>query len=217
MNLDFLDAGQHFDPTRFGLEIVYSVIIISLFYFIYTKISKLNQLTNYEGIKYFKLAFLFFTLAYISRLIHHLIRLISLYFEINIHGSTLAMSSLIVITYFSSLAIGYLIYSNTWKKISHRKFLKISHLFILVTITTFMINYSIWFLILVQVLLMTLLLISSKKRIRYWYALISLFWILNLIIVYSRRFIIFEVKILLQLISLALLIYFIYKILRWIK
>ena len=217
MVLDFIDAGQYFDPLRFGFEIAYSIVIMSLFYFIYYKASKMSALTSHEGIKYFKLAFLFFTLAYFTRLIHHLVRLLTFTTDINITGSTLAMSSLIVITYFSSLAIGYLIYSNLWKEINHKEFLAITHLFILITLTVFMINYSIWFLVIVQIMLMTILILISKKKIRYVYALISLFWIINLIIVYSRRFIIFEVKIILQIISLAIILYFIYKMLKWIR
>ena len=217
MVLDFIDAGQYFDPLRFGVEITYSIIILALFYFIYYKTSKVSELTSYEGIKYFKLAFLFFTLAYFTRLIHHLVRLLTFTTDINITGSTLAMSSLIVITYFSSLAIGYLIYSNIWKDMNHKDFLITTHLFIFVTLAIFMINYSIWFLIIVQLMLTTILILISKKKIRYVYALISLFWIINLIIVYSRRFIIFEVKIILQIISLAIVLYFIYKMLKWIR
>ncbi len=213
-----IQSLQHFNPLRFGLELFYSLIVLALFLFIFYKTKHLFKLTKHEGIKYFRLAFLFFALAFFSRFLFYIIRLIVLNSEFHIPGRTMSFLSLIFVTYFSTLAIGYLIYSTQYKKIKQIPLLVLINLLALFSIGVFYFDQSIFYFLVIQIFLMgVLLFVNVNKKIRFIYPLMSLFWIMNILIFHTRRFLGFEIKLLLQLLSVGLLIYFIYKVLKWTK
>ena len=213
-----IQSLQHFDPLRFGLEFAYSLLVAALFLFIFFKTKNLFKLTKHEGIRYFRLAFLFFALAFFSRFLFYAVRLIVLNSSLHIPGRTLSFMSLILVTYFSTLAIGYLIYSTQYKKIKQIPCLILINLLALVSIGIFYFNQSIIYFLIIQLFLMVaLLFVNAKKKIRFIYPLMSLFWIMNMVIFHTRRYLGFEIKLVLQLLSLGLLIYFIYKVLKWTK
>lgn len=209
---------QFFDPTLFWTEVIYALIIIILFLTIFFKTKKLSEITKYKGILYFRIAFLFFTFAFISRLIFYIMLFVIRMSELHVPPRYLMFISLIAVTYFSTIAIGYLIYSTIWKKLHHSWFLLIAHLFALLTISIYYFRYPlIYFLILQGVLVFILFAVNVKKSMQFVYPLISLFWILNVIIFYSRRLLDFDIKLSLQIASVFLLIYFIYRVTKWTK
>jgi len=213
-----VQAFHFFNPLRFGSELIYAIIVTALFLFIFYKTKHLFDLTKHNGIKYFRVAFLFFAFAYISRFLFYVMRLIIFNTNLHVPGRFLSFASLILVTYFSTLAIGYLIYSSVWKKINHTTFVILVNVLALITISIFYLRYPLIYFLLIQLSLMTtLLLINTKKRIRFVYPLISLFWIFNLIIFHTRRLLGFEAKLILQIASILLLVYFIYRILKWTK
>lgn len=213
-----MQSFQFFDPLRFGLEFLYALIITAMFLFIFYNTKSLFNLTKYKGIEYFRITFLLFALAFFSRLLFFVIRLILIKSQIHIPGRFISFISLILITYFSTLAIGYLIYSTQWKKFNHKYFLIIINFLAIVTITLFYLKNSLIYFLLIQLALMIILLyVNAKKKIRFVYPLISLFWILNLIIFHTRNLLGFEIKLILQTTSIILLGYFIYRILKWTK
>ena len=213
-----IQSLQHFDPLRFGLEFFYSILVAALFLFIFYKTKYLFKISKHEGIHYFNLTFLFFALAFFSRFLFYVVRLIVLNSSIHIPGRTLSFLSLILVTYFSTIAIGYLIHSTQYKKIKHSTFLILVNFLALLSISIFYFNYSIFYFLIIQlVLVLILLFVNTKKSIRFVYPLLSLFWILNIMIFHTRRFLGFEIKLVLQILSVALLVYFIYKVLKWTK
>lgn len=213
-----IQSLQHFNPIRFGLEFAYALLVAILFLFIFYKTKHLFNLTRHEGIKYFRFAFLFFAIAFFSRFLFYVIRLIVINTTLHVPGRTLAFLSLIFVTYFSTLAIGYLLYSTHYKKINQTLFLILINALALVSISLFYFNQSIIYFLAIQIsLMLALLFVNAKKKIRFVYSLLSLFWIMNIIIFHTRRFLGFETKIVLQILSIGLLIYFIYKVLKWTK
>ena len=213
-----IQSLQHFDPLRFGLEFAYSLLVAALFLFIFYKTKNFFKITKHEGINYFNLAFLFFALAFFSRFLFYVVRLVVLNSSLHIPGRTLSFFSLVLVTYFSTIAIGYLIFSTQYKKFKHSHFLILINLLAALSIAIFYFNHSIIYFLAIQLLLMaTLLFVNAKKSIRFVYPLMSLFWIMNIVIFHTRRFLGFEIKLVLQILSLGLLIYFIYKVLKWTK
>ncbi len=100
-----------------GLEIIYSFVIIVCSMMIYFGTKQLYELTSHKGIKYFRLGFLFFAIAYFFR---SFIKFILFYFNVtkilDLSTNFIGTASLFLFMYFSSIAIFYLLYSVIWKK-----------------------------------------------------------------------------------------------------
>ena len=212
-----LDVGQNFNHYRFMLEILYASIILVLFLVSYLKLDNLQRLTNYEGIKILKASMLFFALAFFSRLIQYVVRFLMMLTELEIKGRFIAQSSLIVMMYLTSMAVVYLIYSNYWKKISLKYVLIYAHIGLLLFYYLFSAVTSIWVILAFQLLVSTILILATKKNIRFIYVLMSLFWIINMFLIYGGRGVHLEIKIILQLTSVIFLIYFTKKLFSKIK
>ena len=209
---------QHFDPLRFTVEIIYSLVVAIIFFYLYKKTMDLYKLSSHEGIKFFRLALLFFAVAFASRLLFSLTRLLLLTTQYHVPGRTLSTLSLIIVTYTSTLAIGYLIYSLNWKKIKYKTFLIIIQSIALLAIIIFYSKYSLIYFLAIQLIMMLFLLMQkAKPKIKLLYSSLSLFWIFNIIIFYSRRVLGFELKLAIQVLSLVILGYLVYKILKWAK
>jgi len=209
---------QHFDLLRFGAEFAYSVVIIIMFLFIYLKTKGLFKISKYRGIRYFRNAFLLLALAYASRLLYHSVKIMLVASEYHVHGRVLSLISLFLVSYFGSVAIGYLIYSSIWKKVEHWKFLVFINLFVFMVILLFPLGFSLLLFIVIQLgMIAAIFIVNRGKKIRYLYSLVSLFWIFNMIILYSRSLLSFEAKLVLQVLSVVLLSCFISKVSKWVK
>jgi len=206
------------NPFGFVLEFAYSFLVLVIFIYLFYKTKHIFDLTKHKGIKYFRMSFLFFALSFFTRFMFFLIRLIVHNTNLHIPGRTLSFLSLIFITYFSTIAISYLIYSTLWRKVKHIVFFVFANLLSIVSILMFYFRNSFIFFIFIQLfLIISLIFVNSKKKTQFIYPLISLFWIFNLAIFHTRRVFSNEIKLVFQIFSLFLLIYLTYKIIKWIK
>lgn len=207
---------QNFDPLRFGLDIAYSIIIAAIFILLFIKTKELFVASKHQGIHYLRYSFLFFSLAYISRILYHIIRGYLITSDYFIPGRILATGSFVVIAYITTIAIGYLIYSTLWRKIKPGPFLTATHL-LAISAGLLILNRSIILLVVLQILLIGIIFISNRhKKIALFYMLLSLFWILNMIIIFSRNIISTEIKLVLQIASILILLFFTHKVLKWV-
>lgn len=215
-----------FDPTRFGIELIYTTIVVFLCFLVYHKTRGIYDLTKYKGIQYFRNAFLFFGLAYAARFVLHLLQLGMIAFDFIVPRRMFSPLLMIPVGYFSTMAIFYLTYSTIWKRIKHEHFLIFSTTFAMLVSAIAFISRSPIILSLLQLLLLAFALIVSvakhkkdKKRasIRGLYLLLTVFWLLNLFVLEPRRFLPFELKIGFQIISIFVFIVISHKVMKWVK
>jgi len=110
-------------PPELGAEMLYSFVIIVCSLMIYYATKEMYELSYYKGIKYFRQAFLFFSVAYFFR--YFVIFILSFFDIDNLLGiSPRGVFSLSVgiFLYSSSMAVFSLLYSVMWKKWNHGKF-----------------------------------------------------------------------------------------------
>ena len=133
----------------------------------------------------------------------------------------------LVVAYFSTLAILYLAYSTIWKRVDSEQFLIFSNMIALVISVLAFIFHSPLTILIVQLVLISgaaiIIYINHHKKDRKkhatkaLYLLIFAFWLLSLFVIHSRRLIPFEVKIVFQLISIAVFVGVYLKVAKWIK
>lgn len=217
-------AMQFFDPVRFGTELVYTMIVVFLFFLVYHKTKDMYNLTKHIGIKYFRHAFLFFGLSYLVRLLLHLLQLGNFAFEMFQPRGFIFPSALIFVGYFSTIAIFYLTYSIVWKKIDYKHFLLISNsIAIIVSLIAFVYRSPIILLTLQSALFLITLILSmvghkkKKSSIRLLYFFIMAFWLINLYLLTPRRFLPFEIKLIFQIISIGVFILIYNKVTVWTR
>ena len=215
-----------FDPTRFGIELIYTIIIVFLCFLVYFKTRDIYNLTKYRGIKFFRYAFLYFGLAYAARFLLHLIQLGMIAFDFIVPRRMFFPLMIIPVGYLSTMAIFYLTYSTVWKKIKYKYFLTFSNLAAILVSAAAFISRSHVILSMLQLLLLAFALILSfinhkkaKKRfsVRALYFLLTIFWLLNLFAIEPRRFLPFELKIGFQIISIFVFIVISHKVMKWVK
>ena len=221
---------RHMDPMMFGIELVYSLILFILCLWVFLKTKEIYSLTKHKGIQFFRYSFLFFGLAYASRLFLYLITVSGLDFGTPIRGGrmfSLMPISNLVVAYFSTLAILYLAYSTIWKKIDSEQFLIFSNIMALIVAVLAFIFHSPLTILIVQLILIigaTIIIFTNhhkkdkgKHATKALYLLIFAFWLLSLFVIHSRRLIPFEAKIVFQLISIAVFVGIYLKVAKWIK
>ncbi len=216
-----------FGPKIAGIELAYTVIVVFLCFLVYYKTKDMYNLTKYKGIGYFRKAFLFFGLAYASRFILHILTFTSrLIFDSYMPRRATFPLMMIVVGYLSTMAIFYLTYSTVWKRINYKHFIIFSNvLAILVSAIAFISRSNILLSLLQLILLAFTIIISIKKHkkgkkkshARALYLLISTFWLVNLLLVGPRRFVPFEFKVIMQLVSLVIFFVIYYKVKKWVK
>ncbi len=102
-------------PPELASQLIYSFVIIICSLMIYYSTREMYELSSYKGIKYFRLAFLFFAIAYFFRYF--------VMFFLTLVNDLIAISpelifpvSLFIFMYSSSMAVFYLLYSVMWKR-----------------------------------------------------------------------------------------------------
>ncbi len=215
------------DPTRLVVELSYTLIVVFLCFAIYYKTKEIYNLTNHEGINYFRLTFLFFGFAYISRFISVLIKLMGITFDIDFPRFIFGNFPLMLVGYFSTMAILSLTYSILWKKLQIKHiFLIFNVIALLIFVITFISKSSV-----ILTLTQAVLLIFTSIIIAYYiisksgkisqlyvlYILFLLFWMVNIIALGPRRFIPFEVQIVFQIISVAVIGIIYYRVAKWTR
>lgn len=215
-----------FNPVMFISEIIYAIIVFFICFLIYYKTKDSYNLTKHKGIMFFRDAFLFFGLAYILRFIFALVRVSSNTFDFFIPRYTLFPVVLFILGYLSTVGIFYLIFSFTWKRIKGKYFIPLSHIIaVFISIVAFSLrSHHIILYIQTGIIALAIILsfvVHTKQRkisqTRILYLLIFLFWLINLWLVIPRRFFTFEVKIIFQIVSIAIFLFVYYKVLKWLK
>ena len=99
-------------PPMLITELIYSFVIIIASLMVYFSTKELYDLSKHKGIKYFRLAFLYFAIAYFFR---YFIKFFVYAFGIGrtpeFSPQFIGFLSLFVFLYASSMAIFYLLYS----------------------------------------------------------------------------------------------------------
>lgn len=99
-------------PTEVILtELVYFLFIITLSIYIFIKTNKVYNLTKHKGIRFFKNIFIYFSLAYLFRLVQIFIMFSREIFDIFFRPRAYMQINMLLITYFSTLAMFYVIFS----------------------------------------------------------------------------------------------------------
>ncbi|MFH1052903.1 MAG: hypothetical protein V1740_00645 [Candidatus Woesearchaeota archaeon] len=217
---------QFFDPSLYGIEFIYTILVVILCALVYFKTKEAYDLTKYKGIKYFRNAFLFFGLAYLARFLLHIITFTVFAFDFFVPRRLFFPIAMIPVGYLSTLAIFYLTYSLVWKKINYPYFFLFSNIIaILVSIAAFVSRSHILLTGLQIILLLFTGVISlskhSKGKKKYHarglYLLITIFWVISLFLIGPNRFLPYEIKALFQVLSIIVFFTIYYKVIKWIK
>lgn len=213
-----------FDYSRLAVELSYTLIIVFFCFMIYIKTKEMYDLTKYKGIQYFRITFLFFGLAYLFRFSFILFLLIRATFDVYSLSIAFKFVPFVLSGYFSTMAILSLTYSTIWKKIHFKHTLLISNVIAVLISGIALISIDPFPLILSQAILLIFTIVypiySKSKKISplfILYIMFFLFWIINLGPLYTKRFLPFEIQILLNIVSIVLIGIIYYKVYRWTK
>jgi len=206
-------------------DLLYSFIIIAIGLMIYFGTKELYNLSSHKGIKYFRLAFLFFSISFFFR---SFIKLFVVFFDVPeifyINMQFLGTISLFIFMYSSSIAIFYLLYSVMWKKWNGDKILLFHILAIIVAVIVLIIKSHVTILLIHLILFIFISIItyisyknSKKKRkgkhLHGIYILLFAFWILNILdIVVPNALQTFQL--LIYLASIGVFLSILYKVLK---
>lgn len=213
-----------------GAELLYSFVIIVCSLMIYLGTKELYELSQHKGIKYFRMAFLFFAFAYFFR---SFIKFVVLYFNVKglfeissrILNPLISQLTLIFFMYFSSMAIFYFLYSVMWKRWGNEKLVYLFHILAVVIALYSILSRSPFSYIGLNLVLFLFILIvvfisykNSRKKSKGHnlyaiYVLLLFFWILNIVDILLPSFLeLFQLFI--YLISLGIFLLMVYKVLR---
>lgn len=212
------------DPTRLVVEIGYTLIIVFLCFSIYSKTRDLYDLTKYEGIKYFRITFLFFGLAFLFRFISVFVMIMGMTFDIEFSRYLFRVFPLVFNGYFSTMGILSLTYSMIWKELQTKHMLIVSNAIAIIISGIAFFSRSPDLLIeaqaalLIFTIIMAIYFYSRSRKISQLYiiyVLFFLFWLVNQLALGPRRFIPFEIQTAFQLISIAVLGIIYLKVSKW--
>ena len=218
-----MPMGQFFDPSMFGLELAYTTIIVILCFLVYHKTKEMYELTKHKGIHHFRNAFLFFGLSYVGRFLVHIFQLGMIALDIWMPRSIFFPIMMIIVGYFSTMALFFLGYSVIWKKIEYSKFIVFANIIATIVSLFAFISRSPMILSVVQLPLLVLIVVlilkkhsaTKKVQIKTLYISIAAFWLISLFLVGPKRMIPFELIFLLQGISIALFAIIYHKVTKW--
>jgi hypothetical protein len=217
-----------FRPT-FLVELIYSIAVIISCLIIYFKTREMYNITSYRGIKYFSKAFLFFAVAYFFRFIFGI--LFRLFIDLSSllppkHGGQFGQIGMIIYIYASTMAALYAFYSVIWKKVENDKTNNslIMHLIaIIITLLTVflfgpLLHVGIQFVLFLGAAIIGIIDLNKsekkhQKGLYFVYTLILLSWIFNILAVELPGFL-FEIKLVLYIISLALFSIILWRVLK---
>ena len=212
-----------------SLEMFFSFVIIACSLMIYFGTKELYELSRHKGIKYFRMSFLFFAIAYGIRSIIKYItlnlnipRILDLnprlfYFEIG-------EFTLFVFMYFSAMAVFYLLHSVIWERCEKKKFKTYPFhiLAILIAVITTRFANSIVYLTINLILLLFLVLtfkLSKKQNhkknssLHVIYTLMFFFWSINILDILIPNFLkVFQM--LIYMLSSGIFLAMLYKVLK---
>ncbi len=213
------------DPTRLGLEIAFSLIIILLCLLIYFRTNEMYNLTKHKGISYFRNTFLFFSLAYLFRVFFLMVILVTMSSGNQlmriIHPPALILTGL-----FSSLAIISLTLSLIWKNVKDN-YLGYAMYFIalIISVSAIVSDNSPLTLLILELLLFIFTTIISfinlrktnkKPNLLVIYNLLFMFWLISIFSMTILK-VHFAINTLLLGISAILFLIIFFKVKKWTK
>jgi len=219
------------NPMMFSTELLFTIIAVIFCFIIYFKTREIYKLTKYQGIRYFRGAFLFFGLSYLLRFIFSLIMFSRIAFDFILPREMFALLFILPLGYFSTIGILYLIFGLVWKRFNSKALLGLGHVIaVLLSIISFLTRSHRMLLYLQTALLIIAVILSflvhkkdaGKKEkkltgMKALYLLISALWLINLWIIDERRPFPIGIEIFFQLLSLAVFITIYYKVSKWLK
>lgn len=215
-----------FESAEQSIELLYTFVVVVLCFLIYYKTKEIYDLTGHQGIRFFRYAFLFFGLAYASRIFLYFLLIGDTAFDIILPMKTVMAVSALVMGYLSTMALLYLTYNTVRKKVEYEHFLHISNVIALIIAGFAFVSRSTIIVSFLQLLILLIAIVISfrdrengKKRLpmRAIYFLIFVFWLVSLFIVGPRRVIPFEVTLASQVISIGVFLIIYYKVSKWVK
>ncbi len=219
----------HFlDPMGFSTDLVFTLLAVLFCFLIYAKTRETYRLTQHKGIGYFRDAFLFFGLSYVLRFMFGITMLSGIAFDLvppRAMFMPFMLSMPLLLGYFSTIGIFYLIFSTIWKKFDNRDMLFVGHsAAIALSIVAFITDSTLILLCLQCALLgaaVTLKFVMHKKgekmsQTKLLYLLVALLWFINLLMMDTRRPFPLGIEIFFQLISLAVFVVIYFKISKWV-
>lgn len=209
-----------------GLDLIYSFVIVMSSLLIYFSTKELYELSNHKGIKYFRLAFLFFALAYTFRFATQWI-LVNYSYSIaaKISPAAIGMLALALFMYANTAGILYLWAGVQWRKLKNLSLaIPLLHVIALGITVLSITTQNLLILLAVQFFIIVVLAISTynadrKKKTKsifgtyIIYLLLALFWMINIIDVLVPDFL-QTIQLLIYLASLGLFIFMQYKVVK---
>jgi hypothetical protein len=217
-------AHHLIDPTRLAVELGYTIIVVSLCFMIFFKTREIYDLTKHNGIKYFRITFLFFGVAYLFRFLSILSILMKTTFDIYLPIHIFKIFPMAFVGYFSTMAILSLTYSTIWKELQIKHPLLLFNVIAVLISCIAFISMSHSLLILSQAVLLSFAILmathsysKSRKTSQLFilYILFFLFWIVNLFILGPKRFLSIEIQIAFQILSIAVIGVIYHKVTKW--
>jgi hypothetical protein len=213
------------EPARLLVELSYTLIVVFLCFRIFYKTKEIYDLTKYEGVKYFRITFLFFGLAFLFRFLSVFVMLVGITFDLDISMYLFRIFPLVFNGYFSTMAILSITYSMIWKELQIKHILIVSNAIAIIISGIAFFSRSNILIIGAQAVLLIFTIIAvysysiSKKisQIFILYVLFILFWILNLLTLGPQRFVPFVIQTIFQIISIAVIGIIYLKVSKWTK
>ena len=216
----------HFNPLWMAVELAFSALVIVLCLMIFFRTKELYRLTKHKGISYFRYTFLFFALAFLFRFAFHLFSISGMVFDFRFPRQIFGPLPLLFTSYFSTVAILYLLMSLLWKSVNTEHFLAATHVVALsVAVLAFLFRLApVICLIQLIIIVATLVLAYVKSRhskgfsrLFMIYALLFVGWVANVFVMSPGWRIPFGVNAVSYVISAAVFGVIFYKVYRWTK
>lgn len=205
-----------------GIEVIYSFVIIVCSLMVYFGTKELYELSNHKGLKYFRLSFLFFAIAYFFR---SFIKILVYFFGVNAVRELPQITSIItlfIFIYASSMAVFYLFYSVVCKRWKNK--ILIFHAAALILSLIILVYNNSFVYLLINIVLFLVLAVGiylahrtnkGKKKNNFFiiYILLFAFWILNIIDILVPSFL-QGFQLTLYLVSLGIFMLILFKVLK---
>ena len=215
-----------FDPWLFIAELAFTIIAVAFCVAIYLRTKRSYELTKHKGILYFRDAFLFFGLSYLLRFLFSLTLLSGIAFDVFLPRGLITPLFIVLLGYFSTVAIFYLFFSSTWKRFDNQTMLILGHtLALLLAVVTFL-THSHEILLYLQAALLIVALVTvfvaskEKKRLsqtKILYLLVFILWLLDLWVIGRPRPFAGAIAFFFEILSLVVFAAIYYKVTKWVK
>jgi hypothetical protein len=214
-----------FEPIIFLPETIFTAAALLFCFLIYFRTKESYELTKYKGLMYFRGAFLFFGLSYLVRFLFGFVPFSRMAFDFILPRSMFAILLILPLGYFSTIGIFYLLFGLVWKNFRNSYMLIFGHAIALLLSVISFLTRSQEILLYLQCALLAIAIIigftghTGKKisGIKILYIFVAGLWLINLLVIDSRRPLPPDARIFFQLISLAVFFIIYHKISKWVK